>query len=60
MILLMKTLLLLTTATLSFFNEDDADADHRRRLVINIGGQKFGSQILGGKHLGKICLQTTF
>src|SRR6218665_2183561 len=22
---------------------------HRRRLVINIGGQKFGSQILGGQ-----------
>src|SRR6218665_125325 len=25
-----------------------------RRLVINIGGQKFGSQILGGKNFGKI------
>src|SRR6218665_1480631 len=24
----------------------------RRRLVINIGGQKFGSQMLGGKNLG--------
>src|SRR6218665_2332421 len=32
---------------------------HRRRLVINIGGQKFGSQILGGKNFGKICFQTT-
>ena len=33
----------------------------RRRLVINIGGgQKFGSQILGGKNLGKINFQTTF
>jgi len=32
---------------------------HRHRLVINIGGQKFGSETLGGKHLGKIYFQTT-
>jgi len=34
--------------------------NQRRRLVINIGGQTFGSQILGGKNLGKIYFQTTF
>ena len=33
---------------------------HRRRLVISIGRQRFGSQILGGKNLWKICFQTTF
>ena len=33
---------------------------HRRRLVINIVGQKFGSQILGGQNLGNIYFQTTF
>src|SRR6218665_2419939 len=26
--------------------------DYRRRLVINIGGQKFGSKILGGQKFG--------
>src|SRR6218665_3271038 len=31
---------------------------HRRRLVINIGGQKFGSQILGGKNFEQIYFQT--
>src|SRR6218665_2605498 len=31
---------------------------HRRRLVINIGEKKFGSQILGGKNFGQIYFQT--
>jgi len=31
---------------------------HRRRLVINIGRQKFGSQILGGQNFGEIYFKT--
>src|SRR6218665_2851153 len=35
--------------------QSEAACQHRRRLVINIGGQKFGSQIWGrGKNFGKI------
>src|SRR6218665_1675146 len=34
------------------------ETNHRRRLVINSGGQKFGSQILGGKNFGEIYFQT--
>src|SRR6218665_375770 len=30
---------------------------HRRRLVINIGGHKFGSQILGGQKFGSQILE---
>src|SRR6218665_3377023 len=32
----------------------DSNESQGRRLVINIGGQKFGSQILGGKNFLKI------
>jgi len=33
--------------------------EHRRRLVINIGGKNLGQKYWGGKNLGKIFFQTT-
>ena len=51
-----------THVLLHLFIDKPTSTRQRRRLVINIGGQIFGSQILvgGSKILGKYIFRPTF